>query len=637
MAVVSIKGRRKSRPVLHERRGADEDLSRPARKRVLTLGGCNLHEAFVPYGDLFETKHLWRAAITNLASPPATLRSVYFPQKAVTDVVYKETTKVLYGVVKAFDGELIAFEAAGEFAYAHLKIGDTIIPDFRTPVFGPECEAVVFPEGSELASAEVLTTNDERYWELWRQYFQFFYQDTLKEKIAKGTKVVFLSRRLCELRLENTAFLPFENLEFINRSNDRLASIEAFVSGFEGVTIVKVSNELLYSSPDSPWTGPWPFHPEKGFYGELRQKLLRVLDMDQQIVDDVVTQERKDRDILQSQYRSLLLTSQGEKADLQASLDKARKAVDELQAKNALLSSYRHKASGLEESWHRSLNKIEKLQGQLAELVEERDQIAFAKSIAVVENGSRQEENSALQEQITIQSQTISELERQSEQYRASLKAVEATMAGLRQRIENDYFRDGVLRYQLAAAKQEVSAGRRTIEGQTAVIEKLQGELAELVEERDQIACAKSVVVAENDQLHDESVSLQDQLTVQFHTISDLQRQAEEYRASMKAVEATMVGMRQRIETDYFTESLLRCQLTAWQQEVSASSRTIEEQTSVIENLRSDLDAEKRVANELRLRIRRAAKRASDLTAKLNAPKGLRQFLHYFKRSWWID
>lgn len=248
----------------------------PQKKSVLTLGGCNLFEALSPFEDILTRKHFWRSSITSIASDRLKFRSLYFGSKAVNDFVMREVTKVIYSEVQTSEADLVIFEAASDFAVHHLRIRDTIIPDFRNNLFGPDFDQSVF-ENTDLENAEILSVDSIYYWDVWKSLFDRMYKNMLLSKINSGMKVAFLSRRFCLTKLSEGRLQPFEIADLLIKRNAILDDIEKFLEGYEGISILRMSEQLLYSSDDAPFGGPWEFHPERGYYVSLRRKILDLL------------------------------------------------------------------------------------------------------------------------------------------------------------------------------------------------------------------------------------------------------------------------------------------------------------------------------------------------------------------------
>ncbi len=247
----------------------------PAKKSIITLGGCNLVEVFNHLTDDVNFKHFWRATIPSIASAPMTLIHD-FQSETVSRFLDREVSKLVYSRLEAATDSIIAFEAAGDFLSSVIKINDTIIPDIRNAVFGEEFKNIVFHDTSVLAKAEVISADTEYYWELWKFHFHLLYNRLLKARINRGIDVVFLSRRLCITELKDGEFMPLGDLRLMATRNAILDDIENFISLYEGVRIIKSSLPLHFTSADSPWGGPWEFHPHHAYYADMRSKFLDV-------------------------------------------------------------------------------------------------------------------------------------------------------------------------------------------------------------------------------------------------------------------------------------------------------------------------------------------------------------------------
>lgn len=248
----------------------------PSKPSVITLGGCNLFQSFIPLGDIFDFTHFWRAAIPITASRAVSINYRQFGDETVVRLLERDATKVVYQRVKAAPDSSIIIEAAADFTNKFLKIGDSFLPDIRSSVFGSEFENVEFKEDSELANADVISPDSDYYWDVWKYYFDLMYKDLLQERIQRGVQVIFLSRRLCLNELKEGEFVPLPNVREIARRNLILDDIEDFVSQYEGIVMIKSSPDLLYTS-EHAHGGTWEFHPHEGYYADLRSKFMEAL------------------------------------------------------------------------------------------------------------------------------------------------------------------------------------------------------------------------------------------------------------------------------------------------------------------------------------------------------------------------
>ncbi|AYG68752.1 MULTISPECIES: hypothetical protein [unclassified Rhizobium] len=249
----------------------------PAKKLVITMGGCNFVEIFSHLTDAIEFTHFWRAVIPSIMSPSIVLHHANFEDAEVSRFVDRETSKVVYKRIEESPDSIIAFEAAGDFVTGVFKIGETIIPDIRNEVFGPAFKDIAFKEESELNKADLISADSPYYWDMWKYSFNCLYDRILKDRIQRGIGVFFLSRRFCTSELKDGEFVPLHNARTISERNLILDDIEDFISKYDGVKIMKSALSLEFTSTDAPWGGPWEYHPQGEYYAYMRAKFLDAI------------------------------------------------------------------------------------------------------------------------------------------------------------------------------------------------------------------------------------------------------------------------------------------------------------------------------------------------------------------------
>ncbi|NLS00669.1 hypothetical protein HGP17_27895 [Rhizobium sp. P38BS-XIX] len=253
---------------------AFSEVRAPAKKSILTIGGCNSLEVFNQLVDVIEFTHFWRAAVPTVMSPPIELQHAEFESEEFSRLLNREASKIVYKRIIEAPNSIIVFEAASDFVTGVLKIDDTIISDIRNEIFNASFKDIVFNENSQLSRAKFISTDSQFYWDNWKHYFDLFYQNILKERIRRGVSVLFLSRRCCTTELKDGEFVPLPNARIISARNRILDEIDAFISCYEGVKVVKSELSLEFTSDDAPWGGPWEFHPQHAYYADLRAKFL---------------------------------------------------------------------------------------------------------------------------------------------------------------------------------------------------------------------------------------------------------------------------------------------------------------------------------------------------------------------------
>ena len=234
-------------------------------------------EIFAPLRDSIDQVHFWRPTVPSVSFQPISLRHAHFETESVARFLDREVSKVVYKRMKDAPDSIIMLEAAADFTSYFLKIDDCVIPDIRNDVFGTEFQNISFDERSELSTAELLSPDSYYYWDTWKYYFDMLYRDVLSERIQRGIAVIFLSRRFCLHELKDGEFIPLNNGRDIVARNIFLDEIEDFISRYDGVKIVKSAAPLLFTSVNSPWGGPWEFHPGQAYYTDLRAKFLEIL------------------------------------------------------------------------------------------------------------------------------------------------------------------------------------------------------------------------------------------------------------------------------------------------------------------------------------------------------------------------
>ncbi|QYA13665.1 hypothetical protein [Rhizobium sp. AB2/73] len=248
----------------------------PSKPSVITMGGCNLLEVLSPLGDFVDSTHFWRATIPVIASTAIAIDDVFEDEK-MSRFLDRESKKVVFNRAKEAADSIIVMEAAADFSHNFLQIQDTILPDIRDDVFGEGWGKISYGENSILSSAKVISPDTDYYWDLWKYYFHKLFKELLEDRLERGIQVFFLSRRLCLSELKDGQFVPLKHIRDVERRNRILDDVEKFVAQYKGIILIKPSPDLLYTSEHAPWGGPWEFHPEAGYYADLRSKLLNAI------------------------------------------------------------------------------------------------------------------------------------------------------------------------------------------------------------------------------------------------------------------------------------------------------------------------------------------------------------------------
>ena len=269
---------RKMPETILEFEGNASPLMQPPRmKTVLGFGSCYIEHMLAGLNHVVEYKHLWRATIPSLASSRLKLRSRVLAFKDASDFFTRETEKQLFDLLRESDADAFLFDVAGDFTTAHISIGDTVFPDLRNGVFKENWGEITYDEILELKGHRLLTADLDYYWDLWKFYFDKLYSNVLHKKIMAGQKVLFLCHYLSEAMLDKGEPKAFEHFNGIRRRNATLEEIYDFISKYQGVIQIKVSEDISYSALSSPFDGPWEFHPDLEFYCIARRNLLNEL------------------------------------------------------------------------------------------------------------------------------------------------------------------------------------------------------------------------------------------------------------------------------------------------------------------------------------------------------------------------
>ncbi|WP_159728670.1 hypothetical protein [Methylosinus sp. Ce-a6] len=246
-------------------------------KSVIGFGSCYIEHILSGIKHLVDGKHIWRATIPSLASSKLKLRSKVLDFKEASDFFTRETEKQITDLLRDNDADAFLFDVAGDFATEHVVIGDTIFPDFRSGLFGEKWLDLSYDDVPELKGHKVIWADSDYYWNMWKFYFDEFYRGVLYGKIIAGQKILFLRHFLSEIVLVKGEPEPFKSFVEIRRRNARLADVYDFISKYDGVRLLEISEDVCFGSPTTPYGGPWEFHPDKEFYCVARRELLSQL------------------------------------------------------------------------------------------------------------------------------------------------------------------------------------------------------------------------------------------------------------------------------------------------------------------------------------------------------------------------
>lgn len=250
-------------------------------KRVASFGGCVVEHAFKRLEDFIDCKHFWRATITSLGSQPLIADFGDIENQKLRRFLERETKKILLPKLKNQEFEALFFEFASDFAFNHLKIDETVIPDFRSNVFDASFEDFDLAKNETLSRAEVLRPDSDRYWTIWKQCFEDTYNDLFSACISRGSPVFIIRRYLCHYNLNDGYFIPLEDLRNIEARNIRLRDAYEHIAKYEGISFIDVASAFNFTSTSAPSGGPWEFHPDPEAYISICRNILRALSADE--------------------------------------------------------------------------------------------------------------------------------------------------------------------------------------------------------------------------------------------------------------------------------------------------------------------------------------------------------------------
>ncbi|MET0371452.1 MAG: hypothetical protein ABW039_08760 [Sphingobium sp.] len=255
----------------------DDHGSTPARSTAISLlglGGCTIFELGERLQEFVSPRHYWRHNIVCDMSAEIDVSSFALGHDAALRVLDKHGRKFHRRVIDAGQFDILLLECSSDFMFSYLKLGDAILPDIRNGLFQEGWQDISFDAVPALRDAQPLRPDQPQYWDLWKHGFARLYQESLARLLRDGKQVLFVKRLLCAHFIEEDGHHAFDTSK-ANDSNAILREIFDFVEGFPGITLIDAPEELHYSSPYAPWSGPWEAHPEMEFYDQVGESILR--------------------------------------------------------------------------------------------------------------------------------------------------------------------------------------------------------------------------------------------------------------------------------------------------------------------------------------------------------------------------
>jgi hypothetical protein len=343
-------------------------------------------------------------------SEKISLRSNFLGFKEASDFLARETSKSLRDQIQNSDADIFLFEVAGDFTTNHVRLENTIFPDFRSPVFGPEWTNISFEGIPELKNTEIISPDTDEYWNLWKICFYDFYQQFLHKHIEDGRKIFFLARYLCEFILENGALRPHDQLLSLRKRNEKLRDIYEFLQNFPGIHNLYYPDSLLYTSSSSPWE----FHPDKEAYIHSCHKLLTVLAPQTPHPGKFLADQLANAALERSQLDSERNAANAAKEQATQELQAAHALIHDLQTRADLAASDRDMANAAREHTTQELQAahalIHELQTRVDLAASERDMANAAREHTTQELQASREQIEKLQAHTAIDRAEIASL-----------------------------------------------------------------------------------------------------------------------------------------------------------------------------------------------------------------------------------
>lgn len=266
-------GSKRTYPVQTEDVGGEKSPS-DGRPRLLALGGCTILELMDRLQDQISYTHYWRHNIVCDMGGDIDPSKIDLDHPDARRLLQKHAIKLHRGLIAAGDFDALIIECASDMMFSFLRVGDGILPDVRNDLFSEGWADISFAQCAMLREAAPLLTYEQEYWDLWKQGFTRLYDESLAAHVRAGKKILFVQRLLCDHHLTEAGPDQFANP--VADLNDILRGIYAFLGGFPGLTLITPPRELHFSSPFSPWSGPFEMHPEREYYGYVGEEILRA-------------------------------------------------------------------------------------------------------------------------------------------------------------------------------------------------------------------------------------------------------------------------------------------------------------------------------------------------------------------------
>lgn len=249
------------------------------RKRLLTIGGCNVLETGKRLAWLYDHTHIWNVSWPSLGSPAFPL--IRQPDAAMFDrtrgFIEREVTKSHFPQIR--DGDYDVILTTTQYShYEFAVLGKACIPDFTSDVFLTEADLAgeQRPSIAEFAGPDVrvITWRDAEFRTRVVEGFSRAYRRLFEPAMARGAKLVVYNHILSETEITPDGFIPIDRPDIPGC----LALNAQIVKEVDrpGLHWITTRQDLSHTSEDAPW-GWWQFHPMAEQYVHLAAALARVM------------------------------------------------------------------------------------------------------------------------------------------------------------------------------------------------------------------------------------------------------------------------------------------------------------------------------------------------------------------------
>jgi hypothetical protein len=260
------------------------DESSVARKSVLLIGSCSLHEVIAPLRSRMDASQRWRRPTIALMSPPLPASTIGLVNASpdVESYILDDLRKSHIAEIRSRDSDVLVFELLRDIFTGVVRLGDSWIAN-PCELFGFPGSAPIFPVeggpgatlGLEIAP-DALSFRDDDFLDVWRVAFGQFRDQVILPRLRQGGRVILFETTLTKRSFGFAVpWVPDDG--YADRANAVLAAMTGEVRRVPGIEVLTIPEALRVTAPDVYWGGPFYTHYIAEAYAFASDQLAAML------------------------------------------------------------------------------------------------------------------------------------------------------------------------------------------------------------------------------------------------------------------------------------------------------------------------------------------------------------------------